>query len=176
MPLATADKPPPQKPKYPRVATTYPRVIQQPKDSEPKPVFLKCPVQQQDSTEDRPTTDLDIHFEQLKLDNLELKPDEARRSARPARKADSSQSLVQYCNFDEKKVVKVAPHIRRKDIICDTVDAWSRREARPPLERGAAVARYRPPLVFGGTFPIDAPLQRRSAGPKTFAIDAPTSF
>ena len=84
---------------------------------------------------------------------------------------------------------------RKKDIICDTVDAWSNsrsgklflnlkqslfghtnRTQRMMLIRGSK------PLVFGGTYPIDVPMEgsaeeliRRveEVMPKTFDIDAP---
>ncbi|XP_046418390.1 uncharacterized protein LOC124178788 isoform X2 [Neodiprion fabricii] len=97
-----------------------------------------------------------------------------------------SQSLKQYCNFEEKKVVRVAPHIRSKDIICDTVDAWS---IESTAQFSADRSHYKP-LIFGGTYPIDMPLRRNAIErarqirqyvqdgkhiSKTFDIDAPTN-
>lgn len=109
------------------------------------------------------TTDLDIQFSKLKLESLV-----ALRSATTAgnRKASDNVSsgeartLKQYCNFEEKKVMRVAPHIRRKDVICDTVDAWSH-DGGGTGQNAAELSRYKP-LVFGGTYPIDVPLRFRN--------------
>lgn len=184
--------------KYPRVNTTYPQIPPinkiQPEDPLKKmtypppslksPVFLKCNSKKENLLEEefknnlKKPTDLDIQFQQMKYENLSTVTEE---NLNKSIDKGSSQSLAEYCNFDEKKVVKVAPHIRRKDVICDTVDVWSRRSdssLRP---------RYRP-LIFGGTFPIDAPfdtdaiserdekLLTRKKTPKTFDIDLPTSL
>lgn len=192
------DKSPSSKFKYPRVNSKYPIIppinsqIQSNEPTNSKTItcasprqqsamFLKCPLNRQSFTEkeaperNRKTTDLDIQFQQMKLENLSTITEE-----NPRKKFDNSgsQSLIQYCNFDEKKVVKVAPHIRRKDVICDTVDVWSR--------QSDTSLRYRP-LIFGGTFPIDAPFTTNAISesdkklfskqtPKTFIIDSPTSL
>jgi hypothetical protein len=127
------------------------------------------------------TTDLDIQFSKLKLDSLitlDLSS-EIRRSNVTYYSED--QTLKQYCNFEEKKVMRVAPHIRRKDVICDTVDAWSNDVGQNISES----PKYKP-LVFGGTYPIDLPLKNsnRLTGetfPKknmslTYDIDIPTNY
>ncbi|KAG7208272.1 hypothetical protein KM043_014515 [Ampulex compressa] len=173
------------------------------------PVFLKCKVKKKVvgvaetsssalRKDDRNcTTDLDIQFSNVDLGDLvssnallepeRLEDERIRYETLDHESAtivvDKGQSLRQYCNFEEKKVMRVAPHIRRKDLICDTVDAWSY------SERGSnELSRYKP-LIFGGTYPIDVPVKSqnelrnlRSIGPpiqkhmsKTYDIDVPTS-
>lgn len=158
--------------KYPKVTATYPSLsssstkhrkplpkLTKPPSSKP-PVFLKCKPRNkfnQEETEKEEEsddggalqTDLDIHLRKLKLESLGV----SSSSSDSDRLATRSQSLTQYCNFEEKKVVKVAPHIRRKDVICDTVDAWSR-------DWDVSRRDYKP-LIFGGTYPIDLPLKQR---------------
>lgn len=168
--------------KYPRVKISV---------KEPQQAPLKRKPSTSDDEEDdnvsdemqknrKPATDLDIQFQQMKLQNLtaEVRTAERRKTSALIGNKSSGQSLTQYCNFDEKKVVKVAPHIRRKDVICDTVDAWSgNRRTRPDSDLRP---RYRP-LIFGGTFPIDLPFDEQrqlqlQQPPKTFDIDRPTSL
>lgn len=140
------------------------------------PVFLKCKIQKKNLSEDKEktapdrldegnlsasshTTDLDIQFSKLKLESL-LAPDlssEAKESHVPFN--NEAQTLKQYCNFEEKKVMRVAPYIRRKDVICDTVDAWSYNDSTG--QNITESSRYKP-LVFGGTYPIDLPLRFRN--------------
>ena len=77
--------------------------------------------------------------------------------------------------------MRVAPHIRRKDVICDTVDAWSNDTGQNISES----PKYKP-LVFGGTYPIDLPLKdgNRLTGETlakknvslTYDIDVPTNL
>ncbi|KAJ8680007.1 hypothetical protein QAD02_015794 [Eretmocerus hayati] len=116
----------------------------------PPPVFLKCTPKSKSASEDfiSKTTDLDIQFGKMRVVN------ESPHETSVEKEKVKGQTLTQYCNFDEKKVVKVAPHVRRKDVICDTVDAWSRQQSL------SSPGKYRP-LIFGGTFPIDAPLTNR---------------
>ncbi|XP_012286422.1 uncharacterized protein LOC105702982 isoform X2 [Orussus abietinus] len=178
--------------------------IVRPPPSRP-PVFLKCKVPEKneeqfskESTEREPenvesvtakeTTDLDIQFSKLKLDSF-TPPDSSTKTEKRLIVAPKSnnQTFTQYCSFEEKKVVRVAPHIRRKDVICDTVDAWSDVNGGQNV---AEVTRYKP-LVFGGTYPIDVPLRGRTIGrveqtrvidatarhsAKTFDIDAPMNY
>lgn len=139
------------------------------------PVFLKCKVKKKNPSEnkeeitpDRPdeenlsassqTTDLDIQFSKLKLESL-LAPDLSSEVKESHIAFNSeAQTLKQYCNFEEKKVMRVAPHIRRKDVICDTVDAWSYDSTGQNISESS---RYKP-LIFGGTYPIDLPLRFRN--------------
>lgn len=139
------------------------------------PVFLKCKIKKKNPSEDkeetapdRPdernlsavsqTTDLDIQFSKLKLESL-LAPDLSSETKESHVTFNSkAQTLKQYCNFEEKKVMRVAPHIRRKDVICDTVDAWSYDSTGQNITESS---RYKP-LVFGGTYPIDLPLRFRN--------------
>lgn len=133
------------------------------------PVFLKCKkkILSEGKVDDQPddrissqTTDLDIQFSKLKLESLVMLDSSAAKVAKKVRDATSAnaQTLKQYCNFEEKKVMRVAPHIRRKDVICDTVDAWSCDNA---MSNTCESSRYKP-LVFGGTYPIDSPLRFRN--------------
>lgn len=153
-----------------------------PKLTKPPPlqsaVFLKCDTKREDKDKMGPsegpkvTTDLDVQLRRLKLTALGMSSSSSDSERRPSSASeDTGQSLGQYCNFDEKKVVKVAPHIRRKDVICDTVDAWSKDTVVGDN------ARYKP-LVFGGTYPIDLPLdavrnKSVALARKTYDIDAP---
>ena len=178
------------------------------------PVFLKCNVKKRHGSDDededgedddkeredefksvknQQPTDLDIQFQQMNLENL-TSPASNKSTAEPRKNSNNSQSLVQYCSFEEKKVVKVAPHIRRKDVICDTVDAWSRQgnNLDHPISSSITALNYlsdRPryrPLIFGGTYPIDAPVNNAAGSShkivagrhmsKTFDIDAPTTI
>lgn len=137
------------------------------------PVFLKCKIKKKNPPEDKEettpdegilsasshTTDLDIQFSKLELESLlasdlysDVKESHVSTFNREA------QTLKQYCNFEEKKVMRVAPHIRRKDVICDTVDAWSYDSAEQNISESS---RYKP-LIFGGTYPIDLPLRFRN--------------
>lgn len=139
------------------------------------PVFLKCKIKKKNPSEDkeetapnRPdegnlsatsqTTDLDIQFSKLKLESF-LVPDLSSETKEShVTFSNEAQTLKQYCNFEEKKVMRVAPHIRRKDVICDTVDAWSYDNTEQNITESS---RYKP-LVFGGTYPIDLPLRFRN--------------
>ncbi|XP_078045741.1 endoplasmic reticulum export factor secretory 16 isoform X7 [Augochlora pura] len=144
-----------------------------PPSSQP-PVFLKCKVKKksdhdndnsvpndpeplinEDSlTSPAATTDLDVQFTEVSLESIsKLDSRVGRGSPRPP--DTDSQTLKQYCNFEDKKVMRVAPHIRRKDVICDTVDAWSYSN---PAQNSSEFFRYKP-LVFGGTYPIDLPVR-----------------
>jgi len=148
-------------------------IFSKPPCSQP-PVFLKCKIKKKNPSEDKEetapdrsdkrnlsvsqTTDLDIQFSKLKLESL-LAPDlsfETKESH--VTFSNEAQTLKQYCNFEEKKVMRVAPHIRRKDVICDTVDAWSYDSIGQNISESS---RYKP-LVFGGTYPIDLPLRFRN--------------
>ncbi|CAL1681823.1 unnamed protein product [Lasius platythorax] len=137
-------------------------------------VFLKCKIKKSSPSEDREeivpdesneknlsapsqTTDLDIQFSKLQLESLVTS--DLSSEAKKSRVFNSgAQTLKQYCNFEEKKVMRVAPHIRRKDVICDTVDAWSYDSTGQNISESS---RYKP-LVFGGTYPIDLPLRFRN--------------
>lgn len=166
-------------------------------------VFLKCKIKKNDLPEDKEeivmgkhtqldekdspisqTTDLDIQFSKLKFESLipsDL-PSKAKERKNVVSSCNDAQTLKQYCNFEEKKVMRVAPHIRRKDVICDTVDAWSNDNAGQNISESF---RYKP-LVFGGTYPIDLPLrfrnnnQTESTSDKnvslTYDIDIPTKM
>lgn len=167
-----------------------------PPPSQP-PVFLKCKVKKKpkDDKENTPdvvegnslilstTTDLDIQFSKVNFESL-AKFDSRFGNEATTVPESTCQTLKQYCNFEEKKVMRVAPHIRRKDVICDTVDAWSYTNSS---QNSSESCRYKP-LVFGGTYPIDLPVRPRSAlnltelkgAPneksivKTYDIDVPT--
>jgi len=173
--------------KYPKLTANYSKILQNgkthPKNKKSKPaclkppcsqvpVFLKCkikikspPENKKDATTDRPlcnsfassqTTDLDIQFSKLKLESFIPQGVTTETKASDIISSEA-QTLKQYCNFEEKKVMRVAPHIRRKDVICDTVDAWSYDSGQNVSE----LSRYKP-LVFGGTYPIDLPLRFRN--------------
>lgn len=195
-------------PKIPLDDKIQPRGPPKAKDISPKltrppisqpPVFLKCNPKKNlsrettdeesedtNSTIRQPPTDLDIHLNTLEHNSLmtsSLLPVNEKPSSVTSKNND--QILKQYYNFDEKKVVRVAPHIRRKDVICDTVDAWSNDNDR---QITAELSRYKP-LIFGGTYPIDVPIRDRVVGnmiqnrtnivgkfiSKTFDIDVPIS-
>lgn len=128
-------------------------------------------------------TDLDIQFSQLGIESLVNFKTAKRGSPQvPLKHNDNEKTLEKYCNFDEKTLIRVAPHMRRKDVICDTVDAWSN-SVQSPSTRGLP---YRP-IIFGGTFDIDTPCQSGKIGSredkerlmaskrisKTFDIDSP---
>lgn len=155
-------------------------IFSKPPCSQP-PVFLKCKIKRKSSSEDTEeeaaadkrsedeknssasrTTDLDIQFSKLKLESLVASdfPSKLKggKNAFASSSCNDAQTLKQYCNFEEKKVMRVAPHIRRKDVICDTVDAWSYDSAGQSISESS---RYKP-LVFGGTYPIDLPLRFRN--------------
>lgn len=127
-------------------------------------------------------SDLDIQFSQLSIDYF--KNSASRLSdtidSIPEKLNNSSKTFQEYCNFEEKKFVRVAPHIRRKDVICDTVDAWAA-DDQQDIKVGAH--RYKP-IIFDGTFNIDAPMKNTDKNSshnkytvkhisKTFDIDAP---
>lgn len=187
--------------KYPKIMSSYPKLLLSsnnkihPHEELPRakkltnlnskpplakaPVFLKCNIKKKLSPNDNnnsesPTTDLDIQLRRLKFKSFSMSSSSSDSERRSSLTIDNNvgQSLTQYCNFDEKKIVKVAPHIRRKDVICDTVDAWSR-GPETDLSRSK-------PLIFGGTYPIDFPLRTNHRGtiytPKTFQIDAPEHY
>lgn len=132
------------------------------------PVFLKCKIKNPSGNKEiisdksdeintsvSQTTDLDIQFSKFKLESV-LAPDLSLETKKNNTIRNSNaQTLKQYCNFEEKKVMRVAPHIRRKDVICDTVDAWSHDSFRHNIPESS---KYKP-LVFGGTYPIDVPLR-----------------
>lgn len=167
-----------------------------PPSSQP-PVFLRCKVKKKtDSNDDRElddvdessltssaTTDLDIQFGKINCDSFSKLRSYSRREASIPCKSQT-QSLQQYCNFDEKTVTRIAPQIRRKDVICDTVDAWSHSKS----SRNSTEWRGYKPLIFGGTYPIDLPVRSgnelcltefegvpvKKLLPKTYDIDAPT--
>lgn len=146
-------------------------IFSKPPCSQP-PVFLKCKIKRNSLSEDREkiipkkpneknlsassqTTDLDIQFSKLQLESLVTSD----LSSEMKKNHDSRvQTLKQYCNFEEKKVMRVAPHIRRKDVICDTVDAWSYDSTGQNISESP---RYKP-LIFGGTYPIDLPLRNNN--------------
>lgn len=167
-----------------------------PPSSQP-PVFLKCKVKKkpEDDANTIPneieennrisprTTDLDIQFSEMNLETF-TELDSRFRNEVSAVSENTSPTLKQYCNFEEKKVMRVAPHIRRKDVICDTVDAWCYSNS----SQNPKSCRYKP-LVFGGTYPIDLPLRFRNDPQltefenasneksilKTYDIDVPTN-
>ncbi|XP_036143891.1 uncharacterized protein LOC105832660 isoform X2 [Monomorium pharaonis] len=172
---------------YPKILPNkvHPKDIRKPRRIEPMfskppcsqpPVFLKCKIKKKNPSEDKEeiaperldegnlftslqTTDLDIQFSKLKLESL-LAPDLSSEVKESNVSFNSqAQTLKQYCNFEEKKVMRVAPHIRRKDVICDTVDAWSYDSTGQNISESS---RYKP-LVFGGTYPIDLPLRFRNS-------------
>lgn len=200
--------------RYPKLTANYPKIPEnnrvhskdikksqctdpiflKPPSAQP-PVFLKCKIKKRYPSEDdseetvsctsdenspSQTTDLDIQFSKLKLESLIRSDLSSETKKSSAGSHGEEQTLKQYCNFEEKKVMRVAPHIRRKDVICDTVDAWSNDTGRNISES----PKYKP-LVFGGTYPIDLPLQNSNRlTEKTFAkknmsltydIDIPTS-
>lgn len=171
---------------YPKILPNnkvHPKDIRKPRRIDPiflkppcsqPPVFLKCkikkknpPEDKEESAPDRPdegnlsasshTTDLDIQFSKMKLESL-LAADLSSDAKESHAFNSEAQTLKQYCNFEEKKVMRVAPHIRRKDVICDTVDAWSYDSTGQNISESS---RYKP-LVFGGTYPIDLPLRFRN--------------
>jgi len=139
------------------------------------PVFLKCKIKKKKPSDDkektaldRPnegnlsassqTTDLDIQFSKLKFESLLASDLSFEAKENQVNFTSGAQTLKQYCNFEEKKVMRVAPHIRRKDVICDTVDAWSYDSTGQNISESS---RYKP-LIFGGTYPIDLPLRFRN--------------
>lgn len=146
-------------------------IFSKPPCSQPA-VFLKCKSKENNSSEDREetvsdeknlsassqTTDLDIQFSKLQLESLVTSASSSEAKKTRAFDRCKVQTLKQYCNFEEKKVMRVAPHIRRKDVICDTVDAWSYDSTGQNISESS---RYKP-LVFGGTYPIDLPLRFRN--------------
>lgn len=204
--------------KYPKLTTNYPKILQnekicsknirksrridpiflKPPCSQP-PVFLKCKIKKNSSSENRiktdsakpnennlsalsQTTDLDIQFSRMQLESLVMSDLSSGAKKSSDMFNSEVQTLKQYCNFEEKKVMRVAPHIRRKDVICDTVDAWSCDSTGQNISDSS---RYKP-LIFGGTYPIDLPLRFRNHNrlPKvtstkknislTYDIDVPT--
>lgn len=174
------------------------------------PVFLKCKIKEKIPSEDKmgggaaaddqsddqipavsQTTDLDIQFSKLEFESF-IVSDSPAKNVRDDTSDDgtNAQTLKQYCDFEEKKLIRVAPHIHRKDVICDTVDAWSYDNA---MSNNTFESFKRKPLVFGGTYPIDVPLRfrndhcRQTAGERggatsfakknvslTYDIDVPT--
>ncbi|XP_076233217.1 endoplasmic reticulum export factor secretory 16 isoform X2 [Calliopsis andreniformis] len=202
---------------YPKITATYPRILSNnkihPKDvkkikkldgryvkppSSQQPVFLKCQVKKKsdddkkiisdeienNSISSSTTTDLDIQFREVDIESF-TKFHSHFDNKTFALTESESQTLKQYCNFEEKKVMRVAPHVRRKDVICDTVDAWSYSNSS---ENSSVSCRYKP-LVFGGTYPIDLPVNLGSnlqlmefkdvsnekSILKTYDIDEPTT-
>ena len=159
------------------------------------PIFLKCKFKKKLSSRDiidqdlenldtvkAKTTDLDIQLRRLKLESFSMSTSSSLDSKRrPSLPSDNvGQSMTQYCSFYKKKIVKVAPHIRRKDVICDTVDAWSLGHDGCA---NAKISRCKP-LIFGGTYPIDFPFKGKNFknigdkndSLKTFQIDAPINY
>nr|XP_050850810.1 uncharacterized protein LOC127064191 isoform X2 [Vespula vulgaris] len=134
-----------------------------PPSSQP-PVFLKCKVKKKtivDTSEEASNqkiktnlqkTDLDIQFDMAQFHPFNDPSDSLSESKNINNNNNNNngQTLEQYCTFEEKKVVRVAPHIRRKDVICDTVDAWSYSDSKD-------LSLYKP-LIFRGTYPIDVPI------------------
>ncbi|XP_043669311.1 uncharacterized protein LOC122629675 isoform X2 [Vespula pensylvanica] len=136
-----------------------------PPSSQP-PVFLKCKVKKKtivDTNEEASNqkiktnlqkTDLDIQFDMAQFHPFNDPSDSLSESKNINNNNNNNnnngQTLKQYCTFEEKKVVRVAPHIRRKDVICDTVDAWSYSDSKD-------LSLYKP-LIFRGTYPIDVPI------------------
>lgn len=131
-------------------------------------------------------TDLDIQFSEMKLDSFTTSSSSSFQQNKYILSSDDcGQTLEEYCNFDEKNLVRVAPHIGRKDVIRDTVDAWSLNDSE---NINMHLSRCQP-IIFGGTFNIDAPCNRNSVSKnqidgksrvipgkhisKTFDIDAP---
>ncbi|RLU21248.1 hypothetical protein DMN91_005621 [Ooceraea biroi] len=160
---------------YPKILQNervHPRNIKKPKPagstlskppcSQP-PVFLKCKIKKQspsegvqEATPGQPvydtlassqTTDLDIQFSKLKLESfIAQNVTTEAKAASHVISSSEAQTLKQYCNFEEKKVMRVAPHIRRKDVICDTVDAWSY-DSSTGQNDVSELSRYKPLLV-----------------------------
>lgn len=187
----------------PRAKKIDPKLVKPP-PAKP-PVFLTCrPKSKRTSSEEtdedaekvrnvitKNPTDLDIQLSNMKFESPTGSSSSSLEGERVSilRAGPGGQSLKQYCDFDEKRIVRVAPHMRRKDVICDTVDAWScRNEDKLP---NADLSRYKP-LIFGGTFPIDAPYRGGQASnppvessrsrvsekriSKTFDIDCPVGY
>nr|XP_022910213.1 uncharacterized protein LOC111421306 [Onthophagus taurus] len=84
-----------------------------------------------------------------------------------AKDFDSDFRRIKYETINTKK------SLTKHDIICDTVDAWSKKplnvgnknvfsNIRSSIFKGSPpdkeIVRYKP-LIFGGTYPIDAPLK-----------------
>ncbi|XP_015591007.1 uncharacterized protein LOC107265717 isoform X7 [Cephus cinctus] len=182
----------------PRVKRIDPRVVRPPL-SKP-PVFLKCKPKKNEllhETTDEDSehetenesiskgpTDLDIQFGSFRMESLNMSclPSDNQDNSSLSTTNNRCKTLKEYCNFDENNALRIAPHIHRRDIICDTVDAWC------DVNDGHTMGRLNKPLIFGGTFPIDIPLISGSiknsptskgnalAGKnisKTFDIDAP---
>ncbi|XP_076284103.1 uncharacterized protein LOC143210771, partial [Lasioglossum baleicum] len=175
-----------------------------PPSSEP-PVFLKCnvrkksdhdndtipcepePLANEDSCKSPATiTDLDVQFTKVSLGTISKLDSRLGRGMPGPSPSPDSQTLTQYCNFEDKKVMRVAPHIRRKDVIYDTVDAWSYANSS---QNSSELCRYKP-FISGGTYPIDLPvrparsdlnsaklndLPARKSFMKTYDIDVPTN-
>ncbi|XP_043500404.1 uncharacterized protein LOC122522990 isoform X1 [Polistes fuscatus] len=140
--------------------------------SSQSPVFLKCKVKKKttdDTTEEASNqnmkinsqkTDLDIQFDIAQFNSFDDSLDTLSESINlnnnntnnntSNNNNNNGQTLEQYCTFEERKVVRVAPHIKRKDVICDTVDAWSYSNSKD-------LSQYKP-LIFRGTYPIDVPI------------------
>lgn len=168
-----------------------------PPSSQP-PIFLKCKVKKKmknnenknsDNVDENSltlsaTTDLDIQFSKVNFESFS-RFDLNLGSKTSIVSENMSQSLTQYCNFEDKKVMRIAPHIRRKDVICDTVDAWSYSNFS---QNSTELYRYKP-LIFGGTYPIDLPVKltndlclmelknvpMEKSITKTYDIDVPTN-
>lgn len=196
---------------YPRILpnnTIYPKDVNKikkldgryvkPPSSQP-PIFLKCKVKKKmENNEDKnsgdagennltlsATTDLDIQFSKVNFEFPSMFNSGLSSRNKPIIASESmNQTLKQYCNFEDKRVMRIAPHIRRKDVICDTVDAWSYSNSS---QNSTELCRYKP-LIFGGTYPIDLPVKPTSdlrltkfkdvpmekSIPKTYDIDVPT--
>ncbi|XP_076549436.1 uncharacterized protein LOC143308255 [Osmia lignaria lignaria] len=146
------------------------------------PVFLKCKVKRKtennrekvsDQTEENDltlstTTDLDIQFSKVKLESIS-KFDSSSKNETLTVSENETQTLRQYCSFEDKKMRRVAPHIRRKDVVCDTVDVWSHSNSS---KYSTELRRYKP-LIFGGTYPIDLPVSFKTDFYSTESTDVP---
>lgn len=201
---------------YPKITTPYPRILlnntihqkdinkikkldgkhMKPPSSQP-PIFLKCKIKKKiENNKDKnsddidensllTTTDLDIQFSRVNFESLTTFDSSSENSTTVASE-NRNQTLKQYCNFEDKKVMRIAPHIRRKDVICDTVDAWS--YSNSSQNPSTELCQYKP-LIFGGTYPIDLPIKSisdlcitkfedvpiKKFIPKTYYIDVPTN-
>lgn len=125
-------------------------------------------------------TDLDIQFQTMNIRSLTKSIFDGEKVGNGI-VGSGSKSREPSRIFDNQRLLKIAPHTRRKDVICDTVDAWSNeREENVDLK----IRKYKP-LVFGGTYPIDVPFtsrlsrddtETRTSVPKTFQVDEALDF
>lgn len=128
------------------------------------PVFLKCKIKkkildgknEETSNESNmiysQKTDFDIQFDTAQFNSSDELSEVFIENVNinKNKKSNKCQTLKQYYTFEEKNVVRRAPHIRRKDVIRDTVDAWS-------YSNNEDQSQYKP-LIFKGTYPIDVPI------------------